>query len=80
MVKHRFMLTVSYNSPATLVFLTTKLTAKFDYRVTPSGDAKCRWGRLKSTNFDKWLALSRKRHKIDTYFLLRLNRRSYALY
>ena len=32
--------------------------------------------------FDKWLAtlISRKLHQTDTYFLLKLNRKSYVLY
>jgi len=48
--------------------------------VTPYGGTKCRWGGLKSVTFDKYLAISRKRCKIDAWFLLKSNRKSYALY
>ena len=52
--------------------------------VTPNGGAKCRWGspswQISTNNL-----LSRKRYKIDAYkvdaqFLLKTNRKSYALY
>ena len=47
--------------------------------VTSYGGAKCRWGGSKSATFDK-SAVSRKRYKIDAWFLLKSNRKSYALY
>ena len=59
-----------------LVFGRQKISAKFD-RDHP---AKCRWGGSKSATFDKWLVISRKRYKIDAWFLLKSNRKSYALY
>jgi len=40
----------------------------------------CRWGGSKSATFDKQPAISRKRYKIDAWFLLKSNRKSYALY
>ena len=44
------------------------------------GGVKCRWGGLKSATFDKLPAISQKRYKIDAWFLLKSNRKSYALY
>jgi len=60
-------------------FLIPKISAKFD-RDHPCGGAKYRWGVSKSATFDKWLAISRKRYKIDAWFLLKSNKKSYALY
>jgi len=37
-------------------------------------------GVSKSATFDKQLAISRKRYKIDAWFLLKSNRKSYVLY
>ena len=41
---------------------------------------RCRWGGLKFVTFDEKRPITRKRYKIDVYFLLKLNRKSYALY
>jgi len=60
-------------------FLTLKISAKFD-RGHPVWVAKCRWGGLKSTTFDKYLAISRKQDDIDAWFLLKSNNKSYTLY
>jgi len=48
--------------------------------VTPHDGAKCRRGGLKLVTFDKWLAISRKRYQTDAWFLLKLNRKLYAIY
>jgi len=56
-----------------------KISAKFD-RHHSCGGAKCRWGGSKSVTYDKLLAISRKQYKIDAWFLLKSNRKSYALY
>jgi len=49
-------------------------------QVNPSGGTKCRWGGSKSATFHKQPAISRKRYKIEAWFLLTSNRKSYALY
>ena len=67
------------HSSGSLVFWSQK-SPRNSTGVIPYGGAKCRWGGLKSTTFDKWLAISRKRYKIDAWFLLKSNRKSYALY
>jgi len=41
---------------------------------------KCKWGGLKLATFDEKRAITRKRYKIDAYFLLKSNRKSYELY
>jgi len=48
--------------------------------VKPCGGAKCRCGGLKSSTFDNQLAISRKQYKIGAQFVLKSNRKSYALY
>ena len=49
--------------------MSPKISEKFD-RDHPYRGAKFRWGGSKSATFDKELALSRKRYKIDAWFLL----------
>jgi len=63
--------------PGTLVFLKPKISAKFD-RNHPIRGRQMQVGWSKSATFDKWPAISRKRYKIDTYFLLKSNRKLYA--
>jgi len=58
----------------------SRATTRNSIWVTPSGGVKCRWSRLKSATFDKQLAICRKRYKIAAQFLLKLNRKSHALY
>ena len=68
-----------HDSPETLVFWCQRSTRN-STRVNPCGGARCSWGGLKqrlSTN--SWLYLG-KRYKIDTSFLFKSNRKSYALY
>ena len=60
-------------------FLMPKISAKFVQDHDLRG-RKCRWGVSKSATFDKYLAISRKLYKIDAWFLLKSNRKSYALY
>jgi len=52
MAKHRKTQTTPYDSPGTLVFWCQK-SFRNSTGVTPNGGAKCRWGRVKSANFDK---------------------------
>ena len=61
--------------------LSTACCARFySTGVTPYGGIKCRWGGSKSATFHKKPAISQKWCKIDTWFLLKSNRKSYALY
>ena len=50
--KHRKTQITPYDSPGTLVFWCQK-SFRNSTGVTPNGGAKCRWGRVKSANFDK---------------------------
>jgi len=79
MAKHRNSQTTPHDSLENLVFWCQK-SFRNSNGVTANGGAKWRWGRSKLANFDKYLAVSRKRYKIDAYFLLTMNRKSYALY
>ena len=79
MAKPRVMPTVLHSSPGTLVFWCQKSVWN-STGALPSGGAKCRSGRLKSTTFNKQLDISQKRYKIDVQFLLKLNKKPYMLY
>jgi len=48
-------------------------------QITPFSDAKDH-GKIKYVTFDEKRAITRKRYNIDVLFLLKLNRKSYALY
>jgi len=48
--------------------------------ITYCGGDNCRWGGLKLATFDEKCAITRKQYKVDAYFLLKSNRKSYALY
>jgi len=50
--------------------------------ITPNGgaSAKCRCGRLKLATFSKYLAITWKQCKIDVWFVLTSNRKSYPFY
>ena len=50
-----------------LSFLTPKISPQDSNGVTHNGGAECRSGRLKSATFDKYLAITQKRYKIDAY-------------
>jgi len=77
--KRRITQTTPHDSPGTLVFGCQR-SPRNSTGITPCGGAKCRWGGSKSATFDKYLAISRKRYKIDAWFLLKSNRKSYVLY
>ena len=77
--KRRITQTTPHDTPGTLVFWCQR-SPRNSTGVTPFGGAKYSWGGSKSATFDKQLAISRKRYKIDARFLLKLNRKSYALY
>ena len=51
-----------------------RIMAKFER------DHRRRWGGLKFVTFDEKRAITRKWYKIDAWFLLKLNRKSYVLY
>jgi len=68
MAKHRIKLTRPYDSPGTLVYL-CQISWRNSVRVTPSREAKWRWGRLQSAIFNQYLAISQKRCKIGTWLL-----------
>jgi len=65
------------DSPGTLVFWCQR-PPRNSTGITSCRGAKCRWGGSKSATFD-W-AICRKRCKIYAWFLLKPNRKSYALY
>ena len=60
-------------------YLMPKIMAKFEWDRPLRGD-KCRWVGLKLVTFDEKRAITRKHYKIDVQFLLKSNRKSYALY
>ena len=76
--KLRIEQTTPLDCTETLVFWRQK--SRNSTAVNPCWGAKCRWGGLKSETFDKWLAISRKRYRIDAQFLLKSNRKSHAFY
>jgi len=77
--RRRITQTTPHDSPGTLVFGCQR-SPRNSTGITPCGGAKYRWGGSKSATFDKLLAISRKRYKIDACFLLKSNRKLYALY
>jgi len=77
--KRRITQTKPDDSPGTLVFGRQR-SPRNSTGITPYGGAKCRWCGSKSATFDKELVISRKRYKIDAWFLLKSNRKSYVLY
>jgi len=77
--KHRITQTTPHDSPGTPVFWCQR-SPRNSTGVTPYDGAECMWGGSKSSTFHKYLAISRKRYKIDAWFLLKSNRKSYALY
>jgi len=56
-----------------------KIMAKFE-RDHPLWGRQKQVGGLKLVTFDEKRAITRKRYKIDVQFLLKSNRKSYALY
>ena len=77
--KLRITQTTPHDTPGTLVFW-SKRSPQNSTGITPYGGAKCRWGGSKSATFNKLLAISRKQYKIDAWFLLKSNMKSYVLY
>jgi len=76
--KRRITQTTPHDSPGTLVFWYQRSTWN-STGVTSYESAECRWGGSKSANFLQIIGCTRKRYKIDTQFLLKLNRKSYAI-
>jgi len=77
--KRRITQIMPYDSAKNLV-LWYQSSRRNSKRITPYGGDKCRWGGLKLVTFDEKRAITRKRYKIDAYFLLKSNRKSYVLY
>jgi len=77
--KRRITQITALDSPLTLVFW-HQSSLRNSNGITPYGGDKCRWSVLKFVTFDENRAITRKRYKIDAYFLLKSNRKSYALY
>jgi len=77
--KRRITKITPQDSPGTLVFRSQRSPRNSTW-VNPCRGTKCRWGGSKSATFDKYLATSRKRHKIDAWFILKSNRKTYAFY
>jgi len=71
--------TTPHDSPGTVVFRCQR-SPRNSTGITRYGGAECRWSGSKSVTSDKKPAISRKQYKIDAWFLLKLNRKSYALY
>jgi len=68
-----------YDSPGNLVFW-YQSSQRNSKGITYYGGDKCRWGGLKLVTFDEKRAITRKRYKIDAYFLLKSNMKLYVLY
>jgi len=77
--KCRITQTTPHDSPGTPVFWCQR-SPRNSTGVTPYGGTKCRWCGSKSATLHKLPAISRKRYKIDAWFPLKSNRKSYALY
>ena len=75
--KRRIAQTTPHDSPRTLVFFMPKISAKID-RNHPLRGRQMQVGWVKIGDFRQ--VASRKRYKIDAWFLLKSNRKSYALY
>ena len=71
--KHRNIQIKPHDSSETLVFCCQRSSRN------STGSSPYEGG-SKSATFDKQMAISRKRCKIDAWFLLKSNRKSYALY
>jgi len=90
MAKHRITQTTPHDSPVTLVFWCQRSPRNSTGVDRNSTHPTCIWcslrghqmqvGGSKSATFDKYPSISRKRYKIDAWFLLKSNRKSYALY
>jgi len=79
MAKYRITQIMPHDSPGTLVFC-HQSSRRNSNGITPYGGDKCRWGGLKLPTFNEKRAITRKRYKIDAWFLLKSNRKAYALY
>jgi len=76
--KRRITQTTPHDSPGSLAFWSQR-SPRNSTGVTPYGGTKRRWGGSKSATFDKLPAISRKRYTTDAWFLLKSNRKPYAL-
>jgi len=77
--KRRITQITPHDSLLTLVFW-CQSSLRNSNGITPSGGDKCRWRGLKFVTFDEKRAITRKRYKIDAWFLLKSNSKSYVLY
>ena len=77
--KPRITLTMSYDSPDTLVFPCQK-SWRNSHDITPNGGAKQRWGKFLVALWGQYLAISQKRCTIGTQLLWKANRNSCVLY
>jgi len=77
--KRRITQMTPHDSPVTLVFC-HQSSRRNSNGITPYWGDKCRWGGLKFITFDEKRAITRKRYKINAWFLLKSNRKSYVLY
>ena len=68
-----------HGSPRNLIFWCQRSWQNSNV-ITPYGGDKCKCGGLELATFDGKRTTSRKRYKIDAYFLLKSNRKSYVLY
>ena len=64
MAIYRIMQTAPHNNPWTVVFCCRR-SWRNSNGITPNVDTKWRWGRVKSANFNRLLAASRKWYKMD---------------
>jgi len=78
-LKRRITHMMPHDSPGNLVICCQK-SLRNSNGITPYGSDKCRWGGLKLVTFDEKRAITQKRYKIEVWFLLKSNRKSYALY
>ena len=77
--KHTITQTTPHDGPGSLVFWCQR-SPRNSTGVTPYGGAKCRWVGQNRRLSTKNPAISRKWYKIDAWFLLKSNRKSYVLY
>jgi len=79
MAKRKITQIMPQNSSGTLVFYHQR-SWRNSNGIIPYGGNKCMWGGLKLATFHEKRAVTRKRYKIDAYFQLKSNRKSYVLY
>ena len=79
--KRRITQTTPHNSPGSLVFWCQRPPHKIQLG-SPRMGIKCRWGgsKLKIGDFQQITGYISKTVEVDTWFLLKSNRKSYAVY